>query len=432
MDIKGSSETILHRLDNKPVEERRWRIAFLDEKGLLFGKMNLVDLVLALFFLLLFGSILIFGTRMMGYQQLAVYAIQPLRVRVGTDRFLTITGTGFSQACTVQMEQLTLPLRAIFVNEARLDVEIPSDVPPGQKTLFVRNNRGRLVFDGNHAFEAIWVPQVTHIEPRVVYEGERLNIFGQYFVSGCKVFVEGIEVPTVVYMDSGHLQVRLSGMQRFPLGVCSLAVENPKEGRVVLENAIEPLLRPVITRVYPTSILASDTTDLVIEGVNLREGLLVKVGDRLLKQVRSMSPTRLEGVFSPKGMEEGWQGLSLTIPDGPTVVSKQAVYVTSTVPVPVVVSLLLKKESCQKLKDLKLPQLRQLPGRNFNLWMDVAEGKVETVLSGGMKKVGDRYGFFYKGYPLTVGTTVSFSVSGERIDGVVDSPPVAVLPEDEL
>ena len=113
----------------------------LDEKGRLWGKVSVVDLLIGAAILSLLG-VARFGGAVVRHRSLAIYRVRPEIIIPSAVKMISVQGTGFSKGCKIQFGHLA-EQPAHIVNEAVLNVDTPEGLDPGYFVIRVRNPSGR-------------------------------------------------------------------------------------------------------------------------------------------------------------------------------------------------------------------------------------------------------------------------------------------------
>ena len=173
-------------------------------------------------------------------ETLIIDRVDPSRVVAGEETPLSLVGNGFDDRTTVQFGQLA-PVRGRLFDRGRLEVSLPSDLPPGVTRLSVLNGHGRLVIKQG-LLEVLWRPVVTAIFLEETGPGRSaLVIKGNYFEEGCAVTAGGDPLP-FVRKEPRRLEalrtLTFKELQRGPI-----VLKNPGGLTARLEGSLEDWIR---------------------------------------------------------------------------------------------------------------------------------------------------------------------------------------------
>jgi len=408
---------------------------FMDEKGRLWGKISVLDLLIGAggIFLL---SVLYFGGTILRSQHLVIYQVLPNPVIPGDGTPISVIGTGLLNGCKVRLGFLPEE-PGQFVNEALTRVAVPEDLAPGSYTVQVRDNRGRFaqLTDG---LRVRWNPHIERFGPQRTYQSEWLEIYGHYFDTQILVRLGNIPLHPLDWKNKQHMLVKIEADKPIPPGVYDLTVSNPGGGSETVQHAIEILPRPKVTRVYPDVMTYGEEVILTIEGDNLpRDAVFYfNEGSSRLGDVIWISPHEVKIPFKVTSRLNDWYSLGLETPSVPrVVVSPRVVCILENMPMALLVNLEVNGVSPETMQILQ-----QMP--EFRLFKQIKKGESQgnVSLPGlwfallGQYKLspdGTFQMFLYHGKLLSVGEEVSISVFGHTLTGRLLRPPIPIRTDDE-
>jgi len=403
----------------------------MDEKGRFFGKISVVDLLIAAGVLSLLG-IWQFGGMIVRHRNLIIYRVLPNPVVAGDRKPVTVLGTGFSNGCTIRLGHLPEET-ARFVNEAVLETGAPDSLEPGSYSVRVRDPLGRFA-ELRDGIPIRWDPRIERLEPRRTYPGEQVEIHGRYFDTHAGVRLGDIPLRPLERESWNRLPMKIAADQPIHPGIYDVTVSNPNGGSQTLRRAIEILPRPKVTRVYPDVVTYGEKVILTIEGENLPKDAVFYFdeGGRRLGEVTWISPKRVRVLLEAVVGLSDWYGLVLQIPDGPKIpVKPRAVRVLMDVPMALLVHLDLKGagpeilEALQQLPESRLANQGKAPTPSSSL---------RILLRGQCRMSADRQRlifFIYHGKLMSVGEKITVHLFGRELTGTLLQRPIPVSTEDE-
>lgn len=305
----------------------------IDERGRLFGKLNLLDGIAL--FLLLFASALTFhlvGHDFLRHTTLTIELVEPKQYTPGVDEFLSVSGNAFGQSPDIWIDSSD-PLMSFQVNEARVDLKPPEGLTPGMPVVSVRNPRGRVV-SVQGLFEVVWKPVATSI---ALLESGNQNLYllsGDYLEPNCKVNWNGETLPEVVIRSRYELEVSAPAAD---VPLTRLVLQNPSGGITMLEgkNLLEELRPktadadwvPQVERLIPSAIRVERDSDLVVVGTHFAGGCTVRVGDHMITNVTLVKPYLLAVRIPARSLPFGRYPIEVTNPNGKTALFRDGLMV---------------------------------------------------------------------------------------------------------
>lgn len=419
---------------------------FLDDKGRLWGKISIVDLLIVAAFLSLLG-VARFGGAVVRHRRLAIYQVKPSIVVPDDVKMISIQGTGFSNGCKIQFGHLA-EQPAHIINEAVLEVDTPEGLDPGYFGVRIRNPDGRFAELPN-GIQIRWNPRIERVKPARAFLGEQVELYGRYFDVHARLYLGDIPLTPMVRESSTHLPMKIESDRPIPPGVYDLTVSNPGGGTQIVRRAIEILPRPHITRIYPDVLTYSERVTFTIEGKNLPKDarFSLSVTGSPLGDPVWISPERAQALLEVTPGLSDWYGLLLQIPNGSKILAKpHAIRIVPQVPMTFLINLNVKEASPEALEVFRqLPearlaeQMRKIgqPTNSLgkrgeklatfdpeNLWI-VVRGQCQ------MSQHGKNWVFLYRNKPLTVGTTVALNFSEHEMSGLLLQPPIPICTDEE-
>lgn len=417
----------------------------VDSQGRVFGRVNLLDLM-ALFLLMSMGGTLTYAVAVSRFHLLEVFSIEPRRVVAGSGTSVMMKGTGFDPQTTVRLGDYP-DQGGVYFDESTIGMEITEKFHPDLYRVIVHDGRGRYV-TAPGAVEVVWIPRTSEVRPHIIYSagpGARLQILGEFFTDPCSVRVGERELEVTAVTGHRQLEAELGeGAAPLPLGEQAVTVVNKGNHAATLEGAVRVYPPPEVISLEPSTLLAGQSTEVVLHGRHLEEGTRVWFGKHLVGEAQFVNPERLKLQLASHP-EISRQDLYLELPGGPKVlVMERALEVQGRVPLLMVVDIFVDEESMASLESLqRLPawqQRRPLKGlrlrRPIHHYFSRTLPIVEVVLPVDMEKVaGEGYRYYYRGKGgglLRVGTRITLNVNGHRISGTVAAEPFAVFGDDLL
>lgn len=452
MTLRSSPSGQLERLE-EPLQKgpkRSLRPRFIDEKGRLLGKVNWLD-ALTIGSALLLIPMFFFAYRVVaGSFELEIKSVTPARFVTGVDETLTIIGTGFDPYSTVQFG--TFPsVKGVFVNEVRLDVKVPAELPPGRYAISVLNGHGRLIGQ-EAAFELIWKPRIDAVSMEWTTDEKTLiHILGAYFEKGCTVSCEQLPVPSLPEVSSSFLMgvipflvppgeylvsvKNANGLSS--VQACRLTLESVQQSEIVprkpapVEDA-ESYWKPTIHQVIPTNVKADESTRLIVLGDSFAGQCRVVLGGVPLKEIKVVNSSCLVLSVPAYTLFPGRFPLVVQNPNGSWAeASIEVIGQPKTYDDSVVVVMRFEKLSRQELSLLANPvKPDPADGTAFGKVIAVLDRARRSVLAevllGGyteLLKEGRR--FIYRGEEVSLGKKLLVRLPpGNSVNGVVVSRPL--------
>ncbi len=415
----------------------------VDSRGRLFGRVNLLDLMALLFLLSLSGTVW-YAVRAVRHRSLEIISLEPKQIIAGRKQGIMIRGTGFEPKTTIRVGNY--PDRTgTFVNESTIGTKIPDEYEPGLYRVIVHDRYGRYTALDD-AVEIVWVPQITQVKPKQIYNTTRwakFEIFGKFFSRPCLVHVGDRKMRVLGTSTSDHLVVELEqGKPPLPVGIQPLTVTNIKGksineeqgihvpgSSVTLEDGMEVLPVPEVRSVTPHSILLGQTADLFILGKNLRPEADVWIGEQSLGRAQQVSPECLRIRVTGSPAVSG-RSLNFQLPDGPQVpVFSNAFQVDSEHLLRMVVPIALDRESAAGLGEIReSPEWRLKRRARY----PAAKGRpvLETVLPVYFQADGGASRYLYDGQPLRAGSPIQVKIQGRTLSGTIAAEPFPVFSDD--
>lgn len=456
---------------------------WLDSRGRLLGRINLVDLLISLFLLSL-GGVVAYAVGVSRYRALSIVSVEPRRMVAGVRQTLEVRGTGFDPAATVWLGP-HISRAGGYWEDSVLGIEMgKDDVLPGVYTVRVRDGHGRTA-TAPDTLEIVWEPQITEVNPTIIYNtgpGARLDISGASFAPGCTVRLGEREIPAErINTDASRMLIAdFSQGAPLPIGSHAVTVTNAGGQSFTWEGLVTVVPAPEVTGVAPDRVLLGDAVDLAFYGKNFRDGTTVWMGEEPIGQATLVSPDCLK--IHLRADNSKFQGTSISFepPDGPkTWVGKGIVSIVVSHPALMVASVLLDEQSARIVSELRaspewrgrrpltaevrrnyIRKVRGMYGvlrgkygvralrRNHNLHMDPTYSErartwpdtVEDVrpvidvlvpariTMDEIKK--EKLIFVAWSQPWEQGRRVFFKVYGQKLSGTVIARPFAIFPDD--
>lgn len=288
----------------------------IDERGRLFGRINLIDGAVLFFLLFSAGLFLHFSYHnLMQHTTLTLEDATPKLFVPKGGRYLSIRGNGFKENIEVRVDG-TAPLCATWVNEARIDLQLDGSLEPGPHQISLRNPGGRLV-SRNDLFQIRWEPEVNTISMQS-REGTQstYRITGSYLYRRCSVWVDGKKQNEVKYINSQEIHIiMLTPREETPAIWKELIIRNEDGGegevRVAGDELREKIalwslpIEPKIARIIPDTMLAWQKTGIIIAGNDLRQGCEVLIGGQPLQGMQWYPPNLITGFLPPGSLPAG-------------------------------------------------------------------------------------------------------------------------------
>ncbi|GEM_PF-5762827 len=403
-------------------------LTWINGQGLLWGRVNLLDLLVGLFVVSMTPLFYYGYKNVVQYQELKIEKVDPEVVTAGVKRRISIMGSGFDGDSTVQIGDL-LPQKGFFMNEARLDVEIPPDIGPGQQRVLIRNRRGRMVMQDEAFTVLIGNPKISQVEMQPAKDGKALLVIsGNYFEKGCTATLDQFPLQDLAYKSAMHLEAKVPAYSIEP-GQYTVTVTNPSGMRGKLEDALMVAWKPEIESVTPSKITVGEKRTLIVTGRYFQRECIVSLslGSQILSSVNYVDPTHLEVRIPPYLVAPGVYHLYVTNRGGTEGVKSYAVEVVR--PPKMKSSMAMVVVHFERLSNRDLQVLSELPEWRGLVWKSFNPRKLCTnvALTGEMDFSARRQRFFYRGQPLTVGSRVSFPIQGKTYEAVVASEPVPLV-----
>ncbi len=286
----------------------------IDEQGRLLGRVNLIDGA-AIFFGLFSAALLLHFSyhNLLRHTTLTLEEATPKIFVPGVDQLLAIRGNGFRGDLQVEVDGQP-PLSMVSVNEARMDIQLPDDLGPGDHQVMVRSPRGRMITK-EAMFQIRWEPVVDTITRKGQEQMNEVTyrITGKYLQPGCAIRVDGTPVLKSSSLSSQEVLITVPVILNEVW--TELSIQNPSGGGIVLKG--EELLRridpdrflpgaePRIVRVIPNPIQGWQETGVVILGQDFKKGCTVRIGGQPLKQMGWWPPYLICGSLPAHSIPPG-------------------------------------------------------------------------------------------------------------------------------
>lgn len=448
---------------------------WLDSQGRLFGKLNLVDLLISLF-LLSTGGVVAYAVGVSRYQALEITHVEPKRIVAGPRQFVVVRGTGFDPPTTLRLGE-HISRGGVYWEESVLGIEINEEVEPGFYALWLRDGRGRTATTPD-PLEVVWEPKISEVKPKIIYstgEGAHLDIVGSFFSPLCTIHLGEREIPAEKHSSapSRHLSADFSKGPPLPPGQHRLTVTNAGGQSATWEEMVTVVPAPEITSVAPEWIVLGDTVDLLLYGKHFREGSILWLSEELIGEATRVSPNCLKIRLKTNPKMAGRAcDVFLEPRDGPrTKVGGSIVYISAVCPAFMVATILLDEESARtmwefrdslewKLRRPLSPELQQkFSGerrqdrrelrqkhssklrRNYNLGLPpVLIGDreyileflpiIDVLLPAQITREEGALITSALARPLSQGKRIWFKINGQELSGILISKPFAVFSDD--
>lgn len=414
-----------------------------DSQGRLFGKLNLVDLLGALF-LLSMGGVVAYAVGVSRYQALEIGTVEPKRIVAGPGQFVVVRGTGFDPSTTVGLGK-HIVRKNVHWEASALGVEINEEIEPGLYALRVRDGHGRTATTPD-LVEVVWEPKISQVKPKIIYstgEGARLDISGTFFFGSCTIRLGEREILAEKHnaTPTRLLSADFSKGPPLPLGPHRLTVTNPGGQSVTWEEAVTVAPPPEVTSAAPDWIVLGDVVDLVLHGKHFREGTTLWVLEERIGETTRVSPNclKIRLKTNPK-MKGGAADVFFELRDGPkTRVGERLINVSPSCPVFMVATFLLDEESAHTMPEfrnslewkLRPPLLgrARVPGMRKKDKVD-SYPIVEVLLPAQIAREGGELVSSALERPLKEGKHIRFKIKGQELSGVLIAKPFAVFSDD--
>lgn len=409
----------------------------LDDRGRLFGRINLLDLT-ALCFLLILGSSVGYVLRVSHRQTLQIFSVEPKRIVAGSGTRAVMKGTGFDNRTTARLGDYN-DQSGVYIDESTIGIEITEQYDPGIYRIIVHDERGRYIALPD-AVEVVWVPQITEVKLKTIYntgEGAWLEVFGAYFSDRASVFVGDRRLEVVGTTGHKQIQAKLKkGDAPLPLGEYPVTIVNKEGQSVTLKRGVTVLPPPEVHSIEPDTLRLGETADLFLHGSHFRKGTRIWFNEREMGEARYVSPECLR-IEVTGSAEINREPLFLQIPDGPKIeMMDRPLKIRSASPVLVVVTILPDEKGRAGLESLR--QRPEWQGRRGvrKLTLTRAQRKlkqfpvVEVVVPARLFGGHGVYRYEYGGQQLRVGKFIRVVVNGQKISGTVVKKPYALFVDD--
>ncbi len=222
-------------------------MTLIDPQGRLFGRASLIDTLAVLFSLSLIPLPYYAFRNVVDNQELSIESITPKVIVAGGSDPLTIMGSGFGLEAAAQIDHDGPFQKCSFVNNASVEIPVPSDIKAGTHDLFLKNNNGRLVAVKD-AFWVIWKPQISKVDPAKIDATSpvELAILGKYFQKDCTVTFGQMAIERMKYVNPTYLGIFLKPSSKIPWGKYDIRVRNPNGYEALMPNAVEVTGRTLV------------------------------------------------------------------------------------------------------------------------------------------------------------------------------------------
>jgi uncharacterized protein YegL len=251
------------------------------------------------------------------YPAPVISSIEPDKGHVNGGETVTIKGEYFRPGVTVKFGNL-YATNVQFISPNELIVTTPNG-PQGQVKVELRNDDGQLTYS---MFNYYANPVVTTITPNQgpFDGGNVVDIFGNYFLPGIKVYFGDQLATHVDYWHSGRLKVTVP--KAVQTGSVDVKFENPDGTSTIVPNGYvyqEPPKSDVeITAISPKQGELKGGTLVYIDGKNFKPETKVYFGGVLATSgFTYYSDTKLR-VMAPAGLVPGLVDVTVENPDGTT------------------------------------------------------------------------------------------------------------------
>ncbi len=415
---------------------------WLDSRGRLFGKLNLLDLLVSLF-LLSMGGVVAYAVGVSHYRALEIADVEPKRIVAGPRQFVVVRGTGFDPPTTVRLGE-HISRKGVYWEDSVLGVEINEEVEPGVYALWVRDSHGRTATVPD-PLEVVWEPKISEVKPKILYstgEGARLDISGNFFSRSCTIRLGEREIPADRHSSAPtrKLSADFSKGPPLPLGQQRLTVTNAGGQSATWEEAVTVAPAPEITSVAPDRIVLGDTVDLVLYGKHFLNGTTVWLNEERIGEATLVSPECLKIQLKTTPKIAGRAAdVSFELQDAPKIrIGEGLVYISSGFQAFMVATVLLDEPSAramQEFQDSLEWKLRRPLGqvraagvhRNYNMGpYPIAEVLLPAQIT---MEEGKLVSSVWA-RPLHQGARIWFKINGQEHSGIVISKPFAVFSDD--
>ena len=400
----------------------------VDKQGRFLGRINLLD-GLALLFLLSLAGTAAYVIHVSRHWSLDITSVEPKRIVAGPGRYVMMKGTGFDQSTTIQIGPYAAR-GGVYFDESTIGIEINEEIEPGTYRIIVRDGRGRYVVLPD-AVQIIWVPQITEVKPRMIYNrgrATRVDLSGKFFARSCSVRVGKQAFNTVGYTIPGQISAELEQGSSLPLGERPVTVTNPGGQSDTLKHGVTVLPLPEVDSVAPDRMAVGDTADLIIRGRHLREGMQVwfEEQEHPLGQATLISPECLQIRVTAKSSMRRANDLILQLPNGPKLtVLQDAVHIDDAIGVFVVMAVQLDEQSSRAVGELQGTlewKFSHTPSRKPNTTV------IDVLLPARVQIIGEKLqATDLRCRPLRAGESADFSFNGRELSGIVVDGPYAVF-----
>lgn len=431
---------------------------------------------------------LYYGYRITTHQTLAIYSVvpaqfrspamkddpilitaayntgKPARIQGGMNARIFIHGTGMElDNCLVRFHPRYDFQKARSVNASTLEAQLPADLTPGLYNVVVRDSSGHSAML-SQALEVYWVPRIEKVGPRKTYNGEELEIAGNYFQANTAVWVGSRRIRNVDWMSSKSLRVRLQFEEELPSGIYDVRVSNdppemqftfddrlrpktrsedPSETEFTLAQAVEIIPRPSVMELFPKEVTYGQEVALTIRGENFPKeaSLLLRPHDISLK-TQFVHSGMLRAWLTPEVGMSGAYDLYLTIPNGaPVLVRSSAVFIVPRVAQPVLVEIFLDQMPEEVRSHLEaLPGWRGIrivevtPSRSFTSRATPIPQRIVVRMVLQAALLGEMGGepihkLTYRGKLVKRGEPITIEIAGRDVTGQVAEDPIPVFLE---
>ncbi|REK67823.1 MAG: VWA domain-containing protein [Brevibacillus sp.] len=252
-----------------------------------------------------------------------VVSITPTNGPFDGGNTVAITGKYFMPGIKVKFGE-NYSSGVTYLNSQYIKAVVPKASLPGPVDVSLENADGTTVTVSNaYSYDqpVIIVPEITNITPNsgLITGGDTVNIDGNNFSNGAKVYFGNTEAQVTFY--SG-VRLKVKSPAASQPGPVDVKVVNTDGQEVTLSNGFTyndlPPKPPLqITAVTPNSGLVDGGEVIVIDGVNLVQGIKVFFGSIETPVQYFFSDSRIR-VKAPKAAAPGVVDVTITSPDGQT------------------------------------------------------------------------------------------------------------------